>query len=112
MLQLIGQIQKWHNKSPDSRFDASISFSKTIMFYSECPGEVYDEYEDYLGEEFNAPIEQETKGKFVVMYHHKHDLTILRKEFPTMKDALETVYENGQLHNLVDFETVRSRATI
>jgi hypothetical protein len=59
------------------------------MFYSECPGEVYDEYVDYLGEEFTIPIEQETKGNFVVLYHHKHDLTILRKECYTMQDALE-----------------------
>ena len=59
------------------------------MYYTECPGEVYDEYEDYLGEEFTIPIEQEIKGNFVVMYQHKHDLTILRKECITMQDALE-----------------------
>jgi hypothetical protein len=59
------------------------------MYYTECPGEVYDEYEDYLGEEFTIPIEQEIKGNFVVLYYHKHDLTILRKECYTMQDALE-----------------------
>jgi hypothetical protein len=85
----MGQISKWHNKSPDSRFDASIGFSKTIMFYSECPGEIYDEYGDYLGEEFAIPIEQETEGNFVVLYQHNRDLTILRKECHTMRDALE-----------------------
>jgi hypothetical protein len=58
------------------------------MFYSECPGEIYDEYGDYLGEEFAIPIEQETEGNFVVLYHHNHDLTILRKECHTMRDAL------------------------
>jgi hypothetical protein len=85
----MGQIQKCHNKGPDPGFDASLSFSKTIMFYSECPGEVHDEYEDYLGEEFTTPIEQETKGNFVVLHQHKHDLTIFRSEFDTMQDALE-----------------------
>ena len=59
------------------------------MYYTDCPGEVYDEYEEYLGGEFTIPIEQETKGNFVVLHHHKHDLTILRKECYTMKDALE-----------------------
>ena len=59
------------------------------MVYSECPGEIYDEYGDYLGEEFTTPIVQTVKGNFVVLHHHKHDLTILRKEFSTMQDALE-----------------------
>ena len=59
------------------------------MYYTECPGEIWDEFEDYLGEEFIMHVEQATKGNFVVMYHHKHDLTILRKECYTMRDALE-----------------------
>jgi hypothetical protein len=59
------------------------------MLYTECPGEVYDEYEEYLGEEYTIPIEQEIKGNFVVLYQHKHDLTIHRKECYTMQDALK-----------------------
>ena len=89
MLRLIGQIPKWHSDSPSGKNGAILSFSKTIMFYSECPGEVHDEYGDYLGEEFTTPIEQTIKGNFVVLHHHKHDLTILRKECCTMRDALE-----------------------
>jgi hypothetical protein len=58
------------------------------MYYTDCPGEVYGEYGDYLGEEFVMLVEQKTKDNFVVMYHHKHDLTILRKECYSMQDAL------------------------
>jgi hypothetical protein len=45
---------------------------------SECPGEFYDDF-DYSS----------IVNKFIVIYHYKSDLTMIRKEFVTMKLALE-----------------------
>lgn len=60
--------------------------------YSNCPGEVYDNFDDYFTDEMAAEIDviidRAKKEKFTVVYHNKTDLTNLRKEFPTMKEAL------------------------
>lgn len=63
-----------------------------IPSYSNCPGEVYDNFIDYFtdeeAEELDAIIDRAKRENFTVVYHNKTDLTNLRKEFPTMKEAL------------------------
>lgn len=65
--------------------------------YSNCPGEVYDNFDDYLTdeqlEEIDTIIENARKVNFTVVYHNKTDLTNLRKEFHSMKEALEFALE-------------------
>lgn len=65
--------------------------------YSNCPGEIYDNFEDVLTdeqlEEIDLIIDNATKEKYVVVYHHKHDLTIIRSEFDTMEKALTVAQE-------------------
>jgi vacuolar-type H+-ATPase subunit I/STV1 len=68
-----------------------------IPSYSNCPGEVYDNFIDYFtdeeAEELDAIIENSRKEEFTVVYHNKTDLTNLKKEFTSMKEALEFALE-------------------
>lgn len=65
--------------------------------YSNCPGEVYDNFDDYLTDEqlkeIDTIIENARKVNFTVVYHNKTDLTNLRKGFDSMKEALEFALE-------------------
>ena len=68
-----------------------------IPSYSNCPGEVYDNFIDYFTDEeaaeLDAIIENARKEEFTVVYHNKADLTNLKKEFTSMKEALEFALE-------------------
>lgn len=60
--------------------------------FSQCPGESYDEFQRLSELDDYIDLDKFTKIPFmnyIVIYCHKHDLTTIKKKFPTMKEALE-----------------------
>jgi nicotinamide phosphoribosyltransferase len=84
----------------------------TLKFAMKCSAaRVNGEWRDV----FKKPITdfgKESKKGRVTLYETENGFVTDIEGALEYPIALQTVYENGQLHNLVDFETVRSRATI
>jgi nicotinamide phosphoribosyltransferase len=83
----------------------------TLKFAMKCSAaKVNGEWRDV----FKKPITdfgKESKKGRVTLYETENGFVTDIEGALDYPIALQTVYENGQLHNLVDFETVRSRVT-
>lgn len=84
----------------------------TLKFAMKCSAvRVNGEWRDV----FKKPITdfgKESKKGRVTLYETENGFVTDVEGALESPIALQTVYENGQLHNLVDFETVRGRVTI
>ena len=84
----------------------------TLKFAMKCSAaRVNGEWRDVYKQPITDFGKESKKGRVTLYETENGFVTDIEGalEYPI---ALQTVYENGQLHNLVDFETVRSRATI
>jgi nicotinamide phosphoribosyltransferase len=84
----------------------------TLKFAMKCSAaKVNGEWRDVYKQPITDFGKESKKGRVTLYKTENGFVTDVEGalEYPI---ALQTVYENGRLHNLVDFETVRSRATI
>jgi nicotinamide phosphoribosyltransferase len=83
----------------------------TLKFAMKCSAaKVNGEWRDVYKQPITDFGKESKKGRVTLYKTENGFVTDIEGalEYPI---ALQTVYENGQLHNLVDFETVRSRVT-
>ena len=84
----------------------------TLKFAMKCSAaRVNGEWRDVYKQPITDFGKESKKGR-VTLYETENGFVTDVEGALEYPIALQTVYKNGQLHNLVDFETVRSRATI
>lgn len=84
----------------------------TLKFAMKCSAvRVNGEWRDVYKQPITDFGKESKKGRVTLYETENGFVTDIEGalEYPI---ALQTVYENGQLHNLVDFQTIRSRVTI